>query len=285
MSLNLLADTRVHGGQLQRFEHYSAACNSNMVGAIFLPSSINNKAAPVLYWLSGLTCSDENFSQKAGAFALAEELGLVLVMPDTSPRNLGLPKEDDSYDLGSGAGFYVNATQQPWAENYHMFDYINEELPAFISSHFAVTEQRSISGHSMGGHGALISALKQPGVYASVSAMAPISSPSLCPWGTKAFTAYLGTDKATWAAWDANQLIQANQAQGIAPQELFICQGDADPFYQEQLRPEVFAATCDGVNYPLLYQCRAGYDHSYYYISSFIGEHLRYHARYLGLIV
>ena len=284
MSLNLLSNTRVHGGQLQRFEHYSEACKSNMVAAIFLPSSSQNKAAPVLYWLSGLTCSDENFSQKAGAFALAEELGMVLVMPDTSPRNLSLPNEDDSYDLGSGAGFYVNATQQPWAENYHMFDYVNKELPALIGNHYKVTDQRSISGHSMGGHGALISALRQPGAYASVSAMAPISSPSLCPWGEKAFAAYLGADKAAWAAWDANELVQANQAQGFVAQELFICQGDADPFYQEQLRPEVFAATCRSHNHPLRYACREGYDHSYYYISSFIGEHLRYHAQHLGLM-
>ena len=284
MSLKLLSDIRVHGGQLQRYEHASASVNSNMVFAIFLPASTQSTTAPVMYWLSGLTCSDENFSQKAGAFALAQELGLAIVMPDTSPRGLGLPGEDDAYDFGSGAGFYVNATQAPWSDNYHMYDYVNQELPALIESNFPVNDKRAISGHSMGGHGALISALKQPGRFASVSAMAPISSPSLCPWGDKAFTGYIGADKAAWANWDANELVQANQAQGIAPQELFICQGDADPFYAEQLRPEVFSATCEAIGHTLKYYKREGYDHSYYYISSFIGEHMRYHAQHLGLI-
>ena len=284
MSLNLLADIRVHGGQLRRYEHASTSTKTDMVFAVFLPSSTANKPAPVLYWLSGLTCTDENFSQKAGAFALAEELGLVMVMPDTSPRGLGLPGEDDSYDFGSGAGFYVNATQAPWSDNYHMYDYVNKELPAIVEAEFPVTSQRSICGHSMGGHGALISALKQPGRFASVSAMAPISSPSGCPWGEKGLGGYLGEDPNVWAQWDANELVQANMAAGIDPQPLLVCQGDADPFYAEQLRPEVFSATCEKLGYPLDYRCREGYDHSYYYISSFIGEHLRYHAQHLQLI-
>lgn len=284
MSLNLISDVRVHSGQLQRFEHASSSVGCNMVFAIFIPTSTQNQPAPVLYWLSGLTCNDENFSQKAGAFDLAQQLGMVIVMPDTSPRQLGLPGENDAYDLGSGAGFYVNATAQPWAGHYHMFDYVNKELPALVEANFPVTQQRAISGHSMGGHGALISALRQPGRFASVSAMAPLSSPSLCPWGEKAFTAYLGNCQDAWAQWDANELVQANQLQGITPQELFICQGDADPFYREQLRPEVFNATCQSIDHPLIYQCRKGYDHSYYYINSFISEHLRYHGRHLGLV-
>jgi S-formylglutathione hydrolase len=283
MSLELLSDTKVHGGQLQRYQHASVSCNSPMVFAIFLPSTTATANAPVLYWLSGLTCTDENFSQKAGAFDLAQALGLVIVMPDTSPRNLGIEGEDDDYDLGSGAGFYVNATQLPWSAHYHMYDYVNVELPALVAAHFPVTSARSICGHSMGGHGALISALRQPGVYKSVSAMAPIASPSQSPWGQKIFTAYLGTDQADWAAWDANALVHANQIAGIKPQALFVCQGSADPFYQEQLQPQLFVTACEQSNQPLIYQERQGYDHSYYYISSFIAEHLRYHAQHMGL--
>ncbi len=283
MSLNQLSEVKVSGGRLLRVEHESTVCNGTMTFAVFLPPKAGDKAVPALYWLSGLTCNDENFSQKAGAFALAAELGMAIVMPDTSPRSAGVEGEADSYDLGTGAGFYLNATQAPWSTAYNMYSYVTQELPSLVQDNFAVTAQAAISGHSMGGHGALICALKNPGQYASVSAFAPITSPSQCPWGQKGLTAYIGTDKAGWAQWDANQLVQSNHAAGIAPQALFIDQGSSDPFYADQLMPALFNATCEKLQHPLDYREREGYDHSYYYISSFIEEHLRYHAQHLGL--
>ena len=291
MSLNQLSEVKVSGGRLLRVEHLSAACQGTMTFAIFLPpqaqqgsqagSQVNK--VPALYWLSGLTCNDENFSQKAGAFAVAAELGMAIIMPDTSPRGASIESEDESYDLGTGAGFNVNATQAPWSTAYNMYSYVTEELPRLIQSNFKVSDQASVSGHSMGGHGALICALKNPGKYASVSAFAPITSPSQCPWGQKGLTAYLGGDKSAWAQWDANQLVQSNHAAGIAPQSLLIDQGTTDPFYADQLMPGLFNATCERLQYPIDYREREGYDHSYYYISSFIEEHLRYHAAHLGL--
>ena len=287
MSLNQLSEVKVSGGRLLRMEHASVACNGTMTFAIFLPrqapqgSKVNKM--PALYWLSGLTCNDENFSQKAGAFAVAAELGMAIIMPDTSPRGAGVEGEDDGYDLGTGAGFYVNATNAPWSTAYNMYSYVTEELPSLIQSNFSVSDQASVSGHSMGGHGAIICALKNPGKYASVSAFAPITSPSKCPWGQKGLTAYLGSDESTWAEWDANQLVQSNHAAGVTPQNLLIDQGTSDPFYTDQLMPGLFNATCKRLQYPIDYREREGYDHSYYYISSFIEEHLRYHAEHLGL--
>ena len=289
MSLNKLSEVKVSGGRLLRMEHTSFACNGTMTFAIFLPpqasqgSKVNK--VPALYWLSGLTCNDENFSQKAGAFAVAAELGMAIIMPDTSPRSADVEGEDDGYDLGTGAGFYVNATKAPWSTAYNMYSYVTEELPNLIQSNFAVSDQASVSGHSMGGHGALICALKNPGKYASVSAFAPITSPSQCPWGQKALSAYLGSDESTWAQWDANQLLQSNHDAGVAPQKVLIDQGTSDPFYADQLMPGLFNATCERLKYPIDYREREGYDHSYYYISSFIEEHLRYHAEHLGLMV
>ena len=283
MSFNQLSEVKVSGGRLLRVEHESAACSGTMTFAVFLPPQASLQSVPVMYWLSGLTCNDENFSQKAGAFAVAAELGMAIVMPDTSPRSAGVEGEGDAYDLGTGAGFYVNATQAPWSTAYNMYDYVTQELPSLIQDNFAITEQAAISGHSMGGHGALICALKNPSKYASVSAFAPITSPSQCPWGQKGLTAYLGADESTWALWDANLLVQSNHAAGIAPQALLIDQGTSDPFYADQLMPALFNATCENLAYPLDYREREGYDHSYYYISSFIAEHLRYHAKHLGL--
>lgn len=285
MSLNQLSEVKVNGGRLLRVEHESRSCNGNMTFAVFLPPQAAKKEVPALYWLSGLTCNDENFSQKAGAFTTAAELGMAIIMPDTSPRDAGVVGEDEAYDLGTGAGFYVNATQAPWSTAYNMYSYVTEELPALITANYAISDQAAISGHSMGGHGALICALKNPGKYASVSAFAPITSPSQCPWGQKGFTAYLGSDETTWSEWDANQLVQSNRAAGIAPQALLIDQGSSDPFYADQLMPSLFASTCESLAYPLDYREREGYDHSYYYISSFIAEHLRYHAKHLGLTV
>ena len=283
MSLNQLSEVKVSGGHLLRVEHESTVCHGTMTFAVFLPPQAGKNKEPVLYWLSGLTCNDENFSQKAGAFALAAELGMAIAMPDTSPRGAGVDGEDDAYDLGSGAGFYLNASQSPWSTAYNMYSYVSQELPAVITANYAVNEQCAISGHSMGGHGALICALKNPGQYASVSAFAPITSPSQCPWGQKGLAAYMGTDQADWAQWDANQLVQSNHAAGITPQALLIDQGSSDPFYADQLMPGLFNATCEKLQHPLDYREREGYDHSYYYISSFIEEHLRYHAQHLGL--
>jgi S-formylglutathione hydrolase len=283
MSITTLTDTLVYGGHLLRQQHESSTCNCSMTYAIFLPPQASEQDVPVLYWLSGLTCNDENFSQKAGAFDMAARLGLALVMPDTSPRGCSVEGEDERYDLGTGAGFYINATESGWSEHYRMYDYITQELPALLAQHHPLTDQASIAGHSMGGHGALICALKNPGHYRSVSAFAPISSPSQCSWGTQAFTTYLGSNPTLWQAWDANFLVQINCAAGIQPQPMLIDQGGADPFLQEQLQPHLFAATCRAVDYPLDYRLRPGYDHSYYYIASFIDEHLLYHGQALGL--
>ena len=248
-----------------------------MVFAIYLPPQAQTQPVPVLYWLSGLTCTDENFMQKAGAQRIAAELGIAIVAPDTSPRDTDLPGEHDSYDFGSGAGFYVNATETPWSAHYRMYDYVTDELPALIEQHFPVTPKRAISGHSMGGHGALICALKNPGRYVSVSAFAPISNPINCPWGEKAFSGYLGTDREAWKAWDSCELIAT--AKERLP--ILVDQGEADDFLQEQLKPEALKAACASAGHPLELRMRPGYDHSYFFIASFIEDHLRHHARAL----
>jgi len=274
----LLASNKCFGGWLKRYKHTSTATGTEMVFAIYLPPQAQTEKVPVLYWLSGLTCTDENFMQKAGAQRMAAELGIALVAPDTSPRGTDLPGEHDSYDFGSGAGFYVNATRQPWSAHYNMFDYVTEELPALLEQYFPVTDKRSISGHSMGGHGALICALKKPGQYASVSAFAPIANPVNCPWGEKAFSGYLGDDREAWKAWDACELV------GSAKEKLplLVDQGEADNFLKEQLKPEALEAAFKAAGYPLELRLQPGYDHSYFFIASFIGDHLRHHARALG---
>jgi S-formylglutathione hydrolase len=234
---------------------------------------------PVLWWLSGLTCTDENFMQKAGAQRLAAELGLAIVCPDTSPRGTELPGEHDSYDLGSGAGFYLNATQAPWSAHYQMYDYVSDELPALVREHLPVDGRQSIAGHSMGGHGALVCALRNPGRYQSVSAFAPICHPAECLWGIKAFSAYLGEDRNDWVDWDATQLIPGATEQ----LPLLIDQGTDDEFLGEQLKPGSLEQACIATHHPLELRMQAGYDHSYYFIATFINEHLRHHARALGL--
>jgi S-formylglutathione hydrolase len=251
-----------------------------MIFAIYLPDQSLSAPCPSLYWLSGLTCTDENFMQKAGAQRVASELGLVLVCPDTSPRGLDLPGEHDSYDFGSGAGFYVNATQTPWSDHYRMYDYVTTELPALVEAHFAVSGRRSISGHSMGGHGALICALKNPGLYRSVSAFSPISHPSQCPWGEKAFSGYLGEDRSSWAQYDACALIRGPLEERLT---LLVDQGEADDFLHEQLNPEALQAACDATGHPLTLRMQPDFDHSYFFISSFIEDHLRFHAQALSV--
>jgi len=280
--LELVSANKSFGGWQKRYKHHSKTLRCDMVFGIYLPPQADQgKPLPVLYWLSGLTCNDENFSQKAGAQRLAAELGMVLVMPDTSPRGEGVPDDaDGAYDFGLGAGFYVNATEQPWAEHYRMYDYVVDELPALIEEHFPVSDQRSISGHSMGGHGALVCALRNPGRYRSVSAFAPITHPLDCPWGHKALGSYLGNDRESWKQWDACELI-AN-AQERLP--LLVDQGEADNFLIEQLKPEALEAAAHAAGHPLTLRRQPGYDHSYFFIASFIDDHLRHHGKALGLI-
>jgi S-formylglutathione hydrolase len=279
-ALNLLSSHRLFEGLQQRYRHYSGAVRCEMNFSIYLPpgktSAAASKKFPAIYWLSGLTCTDENFTLKAGAQRVAAELGMVLVIPDTSPRGEGVATSPDAaYDLGLGAGFYVNATQPPWNRNYRMYDYIVDELPALIEQNFAVSDARAISGHSMGGHGALVMALRNPGRYRSVSAFSPLVNPIASPWGRKAFTHYLGNDEKQWRNYDAALLIESSHSSGRLP--LMIDQGDADEFLMEQLKTERFIAACKKAGYPAQITMRPGYDHSYFFVSTFIENHLRFH--------
>lgn len=266
-----------HGGVQQVWQHDSATLGCSLRFGIYLPPQAQQAACPVLYWLSGLTCTEQNFITKAGAQRYAAEHGLILVSPDTSPRGEAVANAD-AYDLGQGAGFYLNATQSPWAAHYRMHDYVVEELPALVESQFPATAARALSGHSMGGHGALVLALRNPGRYRSVSAFSPIVAPGRVPWGEKAFTAYLGEDRAAWREWDACALL----AGATERLPLLVDQGEADEFLATQLRPELLEQACATAGHPLLLRRRAGYDHSYYFIASFIGEHVAHHATALG---
>lgn len=279
-SLKEISRNKVHGGWQIRYQHQSSSLDCDMVFGIFLPPQAAFAKVPVLYWLSGLTCTDENFAQKAGAQRLASELGLAIVCPDTSPRGTDLPGEHDDWDFGSGAGFYVNATQPPWSGHYRMYDYVSKELPALIEAELPVTDQRSVSGHSMGGHGALMCALKDPQSYRSVSAFAPICHPSESPWGVKAFSHYLGDDRNAWRDWDATQLVCSVDTQ----LPILIDQGADDDFLGEELKPGSLEQACIATHHPLEVRMQEGYDHSYYFIASFIDDHLRYHAKALGLL-
>lgn len=262
---------RSFGGWQEVWKHTSSALRCEMRFAIYLPPRAEQESCPVLYWLSGLTSTEQNFITKAGAQRFAAEHGLIVVAPDTSPRGADVP-DDPAYDLGQGAGFYLNATEAPWADHFRMFDYVTQELPTLVAAHFPATDKRSISGHSMGGHGALICALKNPGLYASVSAFAPIAAPSQVPWGQKAFTAYLGPDRQTWRAWDACALL----ADAPGKQSLFVDQGEADEFLETQLKPHLLREAAHG--HDLLLRLHPGYDHSYYFIAGFIADHIAYHA-------
>lgn len=265
------------GGRQEVWEHHSSSTGTAMHFGIYLPpAALAGQPCPVVYWLSGLTCNEQNFITKAGAQQYAAALGLIVVAPDTSPRGEGVAN-DEAYDLGQGAGFYLNATQQPWATHFRMEDYVVQELPALVEAHFPATDKRSICGHSMGGHGALSLALRHPGRYASVSAFSPIVAPSQVPWGQKAFAAYLGEDRTAWAAHDAVALI-ANAPERL---HLLVNQGQADEFLASQLQPERLQAACQAAGHPLTLRLHAGYDHSYYFIASLIGEHLAHHAQAL----
>ncbi|WP_108945205.1 S-formylglutathione hydrolase [Shewanella halifaxensis] len=278
MTVENISVNKSFGGWHKQYSHHSKTLNCAMRFAIYLPPQASNgKKVPVLYWLSGLTCTDENFMQKAGAQRMAAELGIAIVAPDTSPRGDDVA-DDDGYDLGKGAGFYVNATQAPWNRHYRMYDYVVNELPQLIESMFPVSDKRSIAGHSMGGHGALVIAMRNPQAYQSVSAFSPIANPVNCPWGKKAFTAYLGRDTTTWAEYDASLLMR--QATDFVP--ALVDQGEADDFLIEQLKPEVLEAAANVSGYPLTLNMQEGFDHSYYFIASFIENHLRFHAEHLA---
>ncbi|MDO6513421.1 S-formylglutathione hydrolase [Neptuniibacter sp. 2_MG-2023] len=277
MSIENLSQNKCFDGWLKQYNHQSSVLNCTMRFSIFLPPQVNDGAkVPVIYWLSGLTCTDENFTQKAGAQRVAAELGVAIVAPDTSPRGEGVA-DDDNYDLGQGAGFYLNATEEPWKQHYQMYDYITKELPALIEEMFPVTDKRSIFGHSMGGHGALTIALKNIDKYQSVSAFSPITNPMKCPWGQKAFTAYLGRNTETWKAYDSCELIK--QATSTLP--MLVDQGTLDDFLKEQLKPEALSQVAVDMGFPLELRYHNGYDHSYYFMASFIEDHLRFHAKYL----
>lgn len=266
------------GGRQEVWKHRSEALGGEARFAIFLPkAALRGEQRPALYWLSGLTCTEQNFITKAGVQAHAARHGLVVVAPDTSPRGEGVAN-DPGYDLGQGASFYLDATQAPWAPHYRMQDYVARELPALVEAHFPVNAARGISGHSMGGHGALVTALRNPGRYRSVSAFSPIVAPTQVPWGQKAFEAYLGPDRETWKAWDAVELVKA--AGERLP--LLVDQGSADEFLATQLRPELLQAACDAAGHPLTLRLQAGYDHSYYFIASFLADHFAHHAAALG---
>lgn len=275
-SLELLEEHRMFGGWQQRYRHAASSLNCNMTFSIYLPPPRDDNPPPVVYWLSGLTCNDENFTLKAGAQRIAAELGLVLVMPDTSPRGDDVPN-DDGYDLGQGAGFYLNATQAPWSEHFHMYDYISRELPALIRQHFSVSGRQSICGHSMGGHGALMLALRNPQQYQSASAFAPIVNPCQVPWGRKAFSAYLGVDESQWLQYDSCHLLAHAETQ----LPMLVDQGDGDQFLADQLQPAKLAELARQRNWPLTLRIQPGYDHSYFTIATFIEDHLRFHAEHL----
>lgn len=277
MSLKTVSENKCFGGWQGVYAHASSETGTEMRFSLFLPGDAAGPV-PLLTWLSGLTCTEENFTVKAGAQRYAAEQGVAVLTPDTSPRGTDLPGEHDAYDFGSGAGFYVDATEAPWSDHYRMYSHVTRELPALVGEHFPVDLARQgLFGHSMGGHGALTIALKNPETYRSVSAFAPIVSPMNCPWGEKALTGYLGADRAPWRRYDACALIE----DGARLEHILVDQGEADGFLAEQLKPELLEAVCDGAGVPLTLNRRPGYDHSYFFIASFIGEHIAYHAERL----
>lgn len=275
----------VHGGTLRYLKHDSTTTGTPMTLSVFVPPG--EGPFPVLIWLSGLTCTEDNFTSKAGAYGAAAEYGVIIVAPDTSPRGPDLKggevADDPAYDLGQGAGFYVDATQAPWAPHFRMETYVTDELIALIDAEFPTTRTRGISGHSMGGHGALTLALRHPHLFRSVSAFAPIASPTRCPWGEKAFTAYLGEDRATWAEHDAARLIEDGVGAGCFD-DILIDQGDADTFLSEQLKPELLQAAADAAGQTVTIRMQPGYDHSYFFMASFIENHVAFHAKRLEAV-
>lgn len=280
--MEIIERNRCFDGEQLRIKHHSQALSCEMIFALYLPPQATTKKVPLLWWLSGLTCNDQNFVTKAGSQRIAAELGIAILAPDTSPRGDGVPDDaDKAWDFGLGAGFYVNATQAPFHTHYRMYDYVQQELPALVATEFADRidiSRQAISGHSMGGHGALTLAIRHPQQYRSVSAFAPIVEPMQCPWGEKAFTGYLGDDKNTWAEHDTCALIASRGYD----KPVLVDQGLADNFLVNQLKPELLQAACATAGVTLTLNLRDGYDHSYYFISTFFENHLRYHAQFLG---
>lgn len=294
--------SKCFGGEVSFNEIQSAACNTKMRFSVFMPpqaatpdtsataaaaTSPASKASktPAVFFLSGLTCTEENFMIKAGAQRIAAQLGLALIVPDTSPRQSRVPGDDATWDLGLGAGFYLDATESPWAPHYQMGTFVAQELPDAVAAHFPVDPERfGIMGHSMGGHGAIVNCLRNPDRFKSCSALAPISAPSSCPWGRKAFRAYLGENPEAWRAWDSCELMQDASLRGKNSKKIpiLVDQGDADPWLQ-QLRPDLLAEAANKSDWPITMHMRAGYDHGYYFVASFIEDHLKHHARQLGL--
>ncbi|XOV85693.1 MAG: S-formylglutathione hydrolase [bacterium] len=278
--MKIVSDVMSFGGRQMRYQHNSAALHCDMHFSLYLPPQANNGPVPMLYWLSGLTCTDENFVQKAGAQQWAAQYGIALIAPDTSPRGEHVPDDPEgAYDFGLGAGFYLDATQPPWSEHYNMYSYLTVELPALLGSIEQLDSSRqSISGHSMGGHGALTIGLRHADNFRSISAFAPITNPSNCPWGHKALGNYLGPEQSTWRLYDACALLEDR----APPLPMRIDQGDADAFLAEQLAPDQFIRLCKARGVPLNYQWQAGYDHSYFFIASFMREHIAFHAQFLN---
>jgi S-formylglutathione hydrolase len=277
--MKTISEQKCFGGVQGVYEHQSDECRCPMRFGVFVPPQAANGPLPALTFLAGLTCTEENFTVKAGAQRVAAELGLIIIAPDTSPRGADVADAEGEYDMGKGAGFYLDAVQEPWSRHYRMSSYITRELPDFIAANFPVDPgRRGIFGHSMGGHGALTIHLKHPGLYRSVSAFSPIVAPSQVPWGQKAFKAYLGDDPQAWAEYDATQLV------GKMPSgaHILIDQGEKDGFLAEQLKPELFARACASAGQPLTLRMQPGYDHSYFFIATFIEDHLRWHAKQLA---
>jgi len=279
MTIQQTESVKEFGGFLNRYTHPSEVCHCEMTFSVYLPPQAEAGKVPALYWLSGLTCTDDNVRVKAGAQRYAAKHGIALIFPDTSPRGDDVPDEEDRYDLGKGAGFYVNATQAPWEKHYQMYDYVTQELPALLEENLPlIPGVKSISGHSMGGHGALICALKNPSSYKSVSAFSPICNPVQCDWGKGCFGAYLGNDTNTWENYDATALVES----GAKVSDILIDQGTGDEFYDEkQLLPENLQAACEKAGQAVTLRMQDGYDHSYHFIATFIDEHIAYHAKAL----
>ncbi len=280
-SLTTLSEHACFGGVQGFYQHDSVETGTPMKFGVFVPPQAQQGPVPVLFYLAGLTCTEETFAIKAGAQRVAAELGLMLVTPDTSPRGTGVEGADAAWDFGTGAGFYLDATQAPWHKHWRMGSYVTRELRTLVLQHFEARDDRiGLFGHSMGGHGALTLALRNPGLFQSVSAFAPIAAPMQCPWGIKAFSGYLGDDRAAWMRHDATALIQA----GARVPPLLIDQGLGDKFLPDQLHPDVFEAACAAAGQPLTLRRHAGYDHGYYFISTFVEDHLRHHARTLAAL-